>query len=125
MSHENTAPTSNPDPVDQLLFTTFEQALTELDEADLVEVTMKRIAIAQRRRGIVFALIGILAAAICVLASLPLVALLQSAFSELTGAAALTVAAGELVGWQDNLPVLALSSAVAAGGVWLLLEEAF
>ncbi len=126
MSHEQ-APTPRPssDPMDQLLSEAFDQALSALDSVDLVEITMRRIVVEQRRRTIVFTLIGILAAVVCVLTSLPLLDLVQTFFSELGGRSGLAGAAEGIAGWQSNLPVLTLTLAIAAGGVWLLLEEAF
>ena len=124
MPHEQT-PRRSSDPMDQLLTEAFDQALTAMDGADLVEITMRRIAVEQRRRVFVFALIGIVAAVICILTSLPLLALIQTFFSELSGPSGLAFTAEGIAGWQSNLPLLTLTLAFVAGGTWLLLEEAF
>ena len=128
MTHEQTrTPDSGSDPVDQLLNDAFDEALRATPGADLVEITMSRIAVEQRLRAIVFALAGVLAVVICVVTSLPLLELIQTLFSGLTGPSSLADAAEGFAGWRNNLPelVLVLALGAEAGGTWLFLEEAF
>ena len=105
-----------PDPLDNLLASTFEQALCGPGNPLLVEQVLARIARQQRQRTLVLALCGLGAMMLCMLSAAPLLDLLPSLFTETFTSAAFT---GEL-----TLPVALVAAAIAIAGGWLLIEEA-
>ena len=103
------------DQVDTLLTNAFDQALSGPGNQALIDQVMATIARRQRQRALVLTVFGLIAAVVCALMAAPLLAILQSLFSGLSGVPA---------DIQLNLPVTLIVAAIAAAGSWLLLEEA-
>ena len=107
-------PAGGDDPLDQLLRRTFDQALATVDQVDLIEQVMAQILRRQRQRLFAFTLVGLVAAAICVVSGLPLLGMLGTSIAEFTQSEGL-----------KQLPWLVLGVVVflSAGWFQLLMEE--
>ena len=109
---------NQPDPLDTLLSNAFKEALSAPVDQAMVDRVLAGIARRQRQRMLVLMLSGLVALAICLLGAMPLLELLPSLFSGLTGVDGLQTDV------QLSLPVTLAAVAIAVAGGWLLLEEA-
>lgn len=107
--------TGQPDPVEHLLASAFEQALSGPGNPELVDRVMAKIARQQRQRTLVLALFGLAALIVCTLSAAPLLELLPS----------LATGTFDNAMFKEpfSLPAGVVAVAIAIAGGWLLIEE--
>lgn len=109
-------PDASTDTIDDLLAGAFDGALSAMESPELVEGVMRRIRMRQRQRAILLVAIGFIAAVICVVNGLPLLALTTSALQHVS-----------LTDPAQDLPATITAAVVLIGGIGvlsLLIEEA-
>ncbi|MEJ2087482.1 MAG: hypothetical protein P8Y69_03190 [Gammaproteobacteria bacterium] len=109
-------PEPSTDTIDDLLAGAFDGALSAMERPALVEGVMRRIRARQRQRAILLLAIGLVAAVICVVNGLPLLALTTSALQHVS-----------LTDGAPDLPAIVTAAVVLIGGIGvlsLLLDEA-